>query len=214
MKIASIQQKKVKRNQSATVCVLTEEGDSYELLYETLVKFGIYDGSDLDEKKWNSIQLWDSTRRATTAALRWLSLRPRSREEISNRLHREGYNDETITSVLEKLSEEKYIDDLDFAMRFAQSRLRKKAMGERALAYELNKKGIAPDLIRQVIQKFVPDSDLPSVLRLAEKKYVTIRESDQRKKQIKLSAFLQQRGFDTDTIRKVVEMVIGNKKQT
>lgn len=50
MKIASIQQKKVKRNQSATVCVLTEEGDSYELLYETLVKFGIYDGSDLDEK--------------------------------------------------------------------------------------------------------------------------------------------------------------------
>lgn len=213
MKVISIQPKKVKRNQSPSLSLIMEDGELYDLLYETVIKFGLIVDSELDEKKLSDIKLADSIRRATTDALRWLSLRPRSRDEISNRLSREGYKDETITAVLEKLSEEKYLDDLDFAMRFAQARLRKKTMGERALSYELTKKGIAPDLIRQVIQTLIPDNDLQSVLRLAEKKYATLRESDLRKKKLKLSTFLQQRGFNADTIRVVVQKVISQSKK-
>jgi len=85
------------------------------------------------------------------AAARFLQVRARSVAEVRRRLTQAGYPPTLIESALERLSGSGYLDDAAFARAWVESRDRARPRGEAALRRELSLKGIAPELVAEVL---------------------------------------------------------------
>ena len=79
----------------------------------------------------------ESLRKAKEAALRYLSFRARTRQEVEGRLREKGFDENTIRSAIERLKELRLIDDAEFAREWIRSRQRKGPIGRRRLLLEL-----------------------------------------------------------------------------
>jgi regulatory protein len=141
------------------------------------------------------------------AAAAFLSVRPRSVSETTRRLRQLGYPEGLVDGVVARLIEVGYLDDQVFARTWVESRDRAKPRGDMALRRELALKGIARDVVDEVmsdreIASDGRDTNLEAALRLLERKRASIeREPDPRKRRQKAYALLARSGFDSDTCR-------------
>lgn len=142
------------------------------------------------------LQLRDEaeTSKAYAAALRYLGLRIRSEKELRDYLLRKGF-EVASNSVVERLKNEHYLDDEDFAQRWSAMRF-EQARSPQAVRMELIKKGIARETIDTLFATDQAPQTEISIIRLAEKK--------QRRGSVpqdKLMAYLAGRGFRYDEIK-------------
>ena len=85
------------------------------------------------------------------SALRFLSFRPRSENEVRDNLLEKKAVQEIIEKIILKLKEHNFINDLEFAKHWIESRIRFKPRSSRLIQMELKQKGIAQDLIDNLI---------------------------------------------------------------
>lgn len=100
-------------------------------------------------------------------------------------------SDQGIKQIIAKLTEYKYLDDANFAKYYVENRFQKKGISQRRLRLELTKKGIASNIIDQVL--FGSDcsrSDSDEIKKVITKKR-RLGYSDQ-----KLIQYLVRQGFD------------------
>lgn len=90
---------------------------------------------------------------ALNAALRLLSIRARSRHELTLALHKRGYDDETSAQVLQKLAGFGYLDDVKFARDRALTLLRHGRFGARAVLQRLVAHGIGEAAAKRALQE-------------------------------------------------------------
>ncbi|MCY3917008.1 MAG: RecX family transcriptional regulator [Chloroflexi bacterium] len=148
-------------------------------------------------------QLADARRlqRAYDLALRYLSYRPRSTEEVRRHLAKKQLPDSRIAEVLERLRQRGYVDDMEFARFWISSRVRFKPMGLRALKYELRQKGVDDEIVEALLAEVDEEA---SAIRAAQTRMSRYRGSSPQAFRHKLSAMLRRRGFGEYTIRDVV----------
>src|SRR5262249_29931531 len=92
----------------------------------------------------------ESSRReeqARALCLRLLTAQSRTRAELSGQLAKRGYPADISNRVLDRLAALGLVDDTDFAEQWVRSRRAKAGKSNRALAAELQTKGIDDDLI-------------------------------------------------------------------
>lgn len=138
------------------------------------------------------------------ASFRFLSFRPRSRKEIHDFLKKKIYGPELIEKTIERLRELGHVDDTKFVQWWVEQRQGRKPKGMQLIVYELMSKGVARDIIEQVLS-----SDLGDQKELAKKaiskKIDTLKNVSVLEKKKKLGDFLFRRGFSGDVIRRVVD---------
>lgn len=88
----------------------------------------------------------DEYARALQVALRYVSFRQRSVNEVRRRVGRE-FSQPVVEQALASLIRFGYLDDQDFATRWRDSRNRRRPRGSFALRRELRAKGINEDII-------------------------------------------------------------------
>ncbi len=145
----------------------------------------------------------NTDKEAFDLAIRYLGNREHSRKEIIVKLERKKFNQEAIETALNRLDELGLLDDRSFAMHYVGSRSRKKPLGRYKLRYELLQKGIAEEVIDEVLNEY--DSST-HCLDAALKKLPFIK-GDERYRRKKLHAFLMNRGFDNQTIRETLDQI-------
>jgi regulatory protein len=152
------------------------------------------------------------------AAARLLEARARSVAEVRRRLVGAGYQRVLVEGVVARLVELGMLDDEAFARAWVASRDRARPRGERALRDELRVKGIAPELIAQVLaeraEQRAPDDDGPgsgrtgelgAADRLLARNERSLRRIDNpRKRRQRAWALLARAGFDADSAREAV----------
>ncbi len=79
---------------------------------------------------------------AHALCLRLLTVRARTRAELSSRLAQRGYPDDVAQTVLRRLEAVGLVDDEDFADQWVRTRQAHAGKGKRALAAELRTKGV------------------------------------------------------------------------
>jgi regulatory protein len=84
---------------------------------------------------------------ARTLCLRLLTARARTRAELEGQLTKRGYPDEVSAKVLDRLAEVGLVDDADFAEQWVSSRRLHAGKGKRALAAELQTRGVDNEVI-------------------------------------------------------------------
>src|SRR3989344_6757140 len=94
-------------------------------------------------------------------SLRFLSYRPRSEKEIIDYLKKKSSSVKTsegqeklIESIIKKLKEYKFIDDVEFAKFWIEQRTKFKHKPIRVIEYELKQKGINKEIIDDVLMSF------------------------------------------------------------
>lgn len=149
--------------------------------------------------------------RAWNYVLRLLSLRPRTRAELRQRLLRKGFSADLVNRMLERAEAEGLIDDRAFARLYAEDRFATRPRPRRMVAAELRAKGVEAKLAAETAYTVFPDLTDEELARraLAEKRH-RWENLPQAKALSRAFSFLLRRGFSPDLARKVVEETLGS----
>jgi regulatory protein len=120
-----------------------------------------------------------------------------------------GYPHALVDDVVTRLVEVGYLDDEVFARTWVESRDRARPRGESVLRRELAQKGVARQVVDDVLGERLDaaqdgDPNLAAAAALLERKRAALqREPDERKRRQKAYALLARNGFDPETCRTV-----------
>lgn len=132
------------------------------------------------------------------AAVRLLSRREHSTEELKRKLGSKGYPEASIATVLEKLGKKKWVSDERFAANYVHHHARR-GQGPVRIRAELRQQGITDAQIHQEIAGGEQDwNGLAAEARRRKFGAELPRSAAERAKQAR---FLQYRGFNSDQIR-------------
>jgi len=144
-----------------------------------------------------------------TAALRLLGRRDHSCFELSHKLKQRGFSDDTISPVIATCIEMKYLDDGRFCEGYTE-RLRRKGYGALRIVQKLKAARIDGSLIRKTIQRQCPEeSQIDDCRQALQKKLMSQTTTGHaevfcERDRSRLFRFLQQRGFTSEVILKVM----------
>ena len=147
-------------------------------------------------------------KRARNSAYRYLTIRPRSRAEVEQKLRDRGFPPEVVSSVIDHLLRLGYLNDEQFARQWAAGRVRSRGFGRRRIEQELRQKGIGRDIIHDTLTALFEDaSELDVARREAEKKLRTLSRFEPEVRKRRLAGFLERKGFPSEIIRSIVRTV-------
>ena len=130
-----------------------------------------------------------SSGRSSRPSSRGSSLRPRSdcgcpSEDVS----------EFSESIIQRLLDKKYLDDYKFAEWYVENRFVKKGISKKRLKMELMKKGVAREIVDEVIDDRDDEEEIRKVIAKKRAKY-----DDE-----KLMGYLVRQGFSYDLVKQVL----------
>jgi len=137
---------------------------------------------------------------ALDTAVASLAARPRTVREVDARLEQAGYDEAVRERVVARLTEEGYLNDAEFADRWAASRS-SRALGARRIAGELQKKGVDRDIIASALSQVDEEEQLRAATAHAEKLLARTCGKDARDARRKVEAALARRGYNWDVVR-------------
>lgn len=145
------------------------------------------------------------------AALRFLEPRERSIGETRRRLSRIGYREDLVEGAIARLVELGMLDDQAFARTWIESRDRVRPRGERALRFELARKGVDRATADETIAERAaehPEADAEAAARLlARSARALARVGDPRTRRQRAYALLARNGFDSETAMAAIALV-------
>lgn len=138
-------------------------------------------------------------------AFKIILIKPRTESELRQKIGGKFKDAETeiIEEVIEKLKELKYIDDTKYIQDYVEYRSSISPRGIFLLKQELRQKGIASDLIGEVMNTIEVD-EIALVKKLAENKSRSLQSFEPQKRKEKMIRFLQSRGFSYGVIKEII----------
>ena len=143
-------------------------------------------------------------------AIRLLEFRSRSVAELRRKLLQKGGDSAEIDRVIERLREQRLLDDVSFAREFVRSRVMGAGSSRHRILQELRRKGVARSVADEAIEGLEAREGIDAsatVHRIAQKKWSSMSELDDFTRRRRLYAFLARRGFNPDEIRHAMSRV-------
>lgn len=163
-------------------------------------------GQELTDSDIAELCQKDAIVKAIGIAVNLLSYRPRSMQEIRQRLRKKDYDEIVIEEAIERMSNLAYLDDTTFARFWIESRNRSKPRGKTALRYELRQKGVADDIIHELLDDLVDEQS--AAYQAAQVRVRRMRGKTQFEFKRKIGSFLQRRGFGYDAVKQALDTLI------
>ena len=175
-----------------------------------VAKFRLREGLSLTPEQVQQIQLGEVKQECFDKAMEYIGSRLHSRAELAKKLARREYGPAVIDAVMEDLVRMGYVNDAQFALSKVQSIAKHKHHGKRRAAIELTKAGVKGEAAKRALDEVYEAHDSVAVARsLAEKKAPSLRKLEPMVAKRRLIGMLQRRGFDYESIKPVVDEVLG-----
>lgn len=172
---------------------------AFSLREAELITLGLHSGQEISDEQLSEYKGESDLGKWYDKTLNLLSFRLRSEWELRDYLRRKDCPTEISDKILNKLSNNGYLDDEQFAKRWVENRRLMKSTSRRRLAQELKQKRIPSDIIEKVLADDKEATDEREVLReLVEKKRARYPD------QIKLMQYLARQGYSYDDIKAVL----------
>lgn len=140
-------------------------------------------------------------------ALGLLAVRPRSRRELERRLLAASFDRSEVDDVLARLERVGLVDDLAFARQMADYQFGSRRAGRRAVTGALLEKGVAPDVIAQVVDAPADDED-ERALDLATGRASRLGGLEPAKAFNRLTGLLMRRGYSPEVARRAARAAL------
>lgn len=201
MKITDIKQQ-VKR--AGRYSIYVDGKYSFSLAESELMAQTLRIGQEFDKEQFEAVTNTAIEDKAYMRALDLLARRQRSVWEMEQYLKRKGYEHNTISKLLNKLSNGGLLDDEKFAEAWVNNRRQLKSVSVRRLKQELQQKKISAEIISKVLT--ADETDESEVLRdLIAKKRTQSRYHDNDK----LIPYLLRQGFNYGDIKDAIGSDVG-----
>lgn len=202
MLITKIEKQKKRRGRYS---IFLDNEFGFGITDNTLLKFGLRKNDELTEQKIDEIKNYDEFDYAKKYSFDLLSRSPKSEKEIRTKLKQKKITDSNIIKVINALKELKFLDDVNYAKLFVESKLRNNPAGKVVIKNKLREKGIGKELIEESIENFYDDA-------VEEKKAESILLKYMKKKTgddyytLKRKCFqhLVSKGFDFDLVNELL----------
>jgi regulatory protein len=132
------------------------------------------------------------------AAVRILTRREHTREELRRKLLDKGFGAEVVDPVIEKLAGKRLVSDERYVASFVHQHA-KRGQGPVRIRAELRQRGIEPARIDEELER--AEVDWPALATEVRRRKFGAGVPKSLSERAKQSRFLQYRGFDTDQIR-------------
>ncbi|ADO56145.1 regulatory protein RecX [Paenibacillus polymyxa] len=176
---------------------------SLSVLEDVMIKYNMFKGTSFVKKELEDIVLADEKQQAYVHALRYLGQKPRTRQEIAQRLAQKEVDQAVIDEILVRLQREKLVDDDLYARQWARQRITSQRKGKMWIRQELRQKGISKASIGEALGEITDNEEWESALSVGRKKWNQVRGDIMDKKR-KTFPFLMRRGYSGDMTRRVV----------
>jgi regulatory protein len=163
---------------------------------------GLRVGQTLNDGEIAALQDRDQFVRLRIQAERYLSYRPRSKNELRRHLLRKGHEEILVDRVIDYLSERSLLDDFAFARYWVEQREAFKPRSLMALRQELYARGVEAAAIDTALEDVDEAAAAHEAASKMAWKWQGLPYDEFRNK---LGAYLQRRGFGYDIIRTEIQ---------
>lgn len=202
MKITSAMKQK---NNPDMLRIYIDNDYAFSMPEEEYYRMNLYEKEGLTQEDVDYIREVVNLKMAKQKGIRLLAVKDRSEQEVRDKLLQAGFDSDVAEEAVLQLKSMGYINDSLYARKYISDRMKLKPMSKKALAFELEKKGMDRTLIEEVLNEFELDESVIAY-RMAKKKFGKYNVSDPMV-QKKIYSFLSFRGFSQDIIREVLEQM-------
>lgn len=133
-----------------------------------------------------------------------LSKSAKCESDLRLKMKNKGFEPQLIENAINKLKEQRYLDDEMYCEMFINDKINISKYGVRKIRELLYYKGIDKEIIEENLKYISREGEEERAYLLAVKKNSIIKEEDARKKSVKLSNYLIGKGFEYDVVKKTV----------
>lgn len=196
---------KTQKKKEARFNIFLDGKFAFSLPAEALAKAGLHTGQELSPEQVASLIKESDFTFTFEKVLKFLSFRPRSEFEIDEYMLRQNIGEETRKMVMQKLEQLKLIDDEAFAKWWLDQRSVFRPEGRRLVGFELKRKGIAKEIIEELMTEGRPrTADVFLAEKLAEKRLTRLKKLPEIEAEKKIWAYLARKGFSFEVIKEAV----------
>jgi regulatory protein len=178
-----------------------------------VARFRLREGMTLSAEQVRQIELGEVKQECFDRAMASLGTRLHSRAELHRKLMRREYGETVVNAVLDDLSRLGYVNDEQFAKTKALSAAQYKHYGRRRASVALRQAGVSGAVADRALDDVYGTHDSTAVARrLAEKQAPRLRKLEPVVARRRLVGMLQRRGFDYESIKPVVDEVLGRER--
>jgi regulatory protein len=128
----------------------------------------------------------------------------RSSGQVRKKMKEWEVPDPWATKILDKLVEQKFVDDARYATLFAREKFRLNRWGRVKIAHALRQNGITIELIQEALEEIDEDTYYETCFELLKGKSATLKDKNQYIRKGKLLRYASARGFETDLIYRIL----------
>ncbi len=194
------------KRDATRVSIFIDGEFAFGLTADTATALGLKKGQTLSVAEQSEILDKDQFAAARRVALTYLARRARTVAEVRKKLLESGFSEPATTSALHRIQELGYLDDEDYARRYAAARLGRR-YGPHRVLQELRRRGVPPEVAQEAVAGASRDEDVFDQVRsLAESRYQRLAgENDVRKRKKKVFDFLLRRGYGSEIAWRVID---------
>ena len=175
------------------------DGQFAFVLYKgELSRYGIEKDREISDEVYTELVEEVLTKRAKLRAMHLLQKMDRTRAELERKLQQNGYPAQAIETALSYVESFHYIDDARYAAMYMENQKNKKGLAR--IRMELIQKGIAPEILQQVLEETEEKTDSRDVIREMLEKKRKIQGPLEEKEKQRLYGFFMRRGFSSSDI--------------
>jgi regulatory protein len=156
----------------------------------------------------------DPEEQARALCLRLLTGTPRTRGQLADAMRKREIPDEIAEQVLERFQDVGLIDDQAFANAWVESRHRGRGLARRALARELQHRGVAAELVTEAVGLLDSEQEEQTARELVRRRLPGTRGLDRDKRIRRLAGMLARKGYPEGLALRVVRDALSEEGAT
>ncbi|MGB8376519.1 MAG: regulatory protein RecX [Salegentibacter sp.] len=150
-----------------------------------------------------------TVKEATVKLMQFCAYRDRSHKEVEDKLKEMHMIPAACEQIIMKLMQEDFLNEERFARSFVRGKFRIKKWGRIKIKQELKFREISSPIIKLALTEIKEEEYRSTLYELAEKKLISIRETDNFKKKKKISDHLLRKGYEASLVFEITGELTG-----
>lgn len=153
--------------------VVLDDGATYKLYDELILKYELLLNGQLDKKKLCEILEENSLFEAYFKALKYINIKMRTELEIEKYLKKYGFSNYAINYAITRLKSEGYLNEKMYAEAYINDAINLTSSGPKKIESGLEKLGISSEIAKSILEKINKNEWINRIERIIQKKAKT-----------------------------------------
>lgn len=198
---------KYEKKKNGMYQVFFDNDNNIDISEEIILKYNLLLKKDIDNSLIDKMLDENKIYIAYNLAIKYISIKMRSRKEIREYLSKKNIDYDSINEVIKILEKEKYLDDDSYAKAFVNDKMLLSNNGPNKIRSKLIELGINSNSINNALELFDYDLQKEKVTKMAKKLVEVNRNKSAALLKNKIITYLVNLGYDKSVINSVLSTV-------